>query len=59
VVPVKGFPVVRQWYVVQLKGRRLPRVSQAFCEFLVEQGERLIRRHEAIRPGAGHNWRQG
>jgi DNA-binding transcriptional LysR family regulator len=47
VVPVAGFPVMRLWYVVQLRGRRLPRVAQAFREFLVEEGERLIRRHEA------------
>ena len=47
VVPVKGFPVMRLWYVVQLRGRRLPRVAQAFREFLVSEGERLIRRQEA------------
>ena len=44
VVPVKGFPVMRLWYVVQLRGRRLPRVAQAFREFLAGEGERLIRR---------------
>ena len=47
VVRVKGFPVMRLWYVVQLRGRRLPRVAQAFREFLVKEGEGLIRRHEA------------
>ena len=47
VVPVKGFPVMRLWYVVQLRGRRLPRVAQAFREFLVKEGEALIRNHEA------------
>jgi DNA-binding transcriptional LysR family regulator len=50
VVPVKGFPVMRLWYVVQLRGRRLPRVAQAFREFLVSEGERLIRQQE--RPSA-------
>jgi DNA-binding transcriptional LysR family regulator len=30
VVPVKGFPVMRLWYVVQVRGRRLPRVAEAF-----------------------------
>ena len=48
VVRVKGFPVMRLWYVVQLRGRRLPRIAQAFREFLVKEGERLIRRHEAL-----------
>jgi len=47
VVRVKGFPVMRLWYVVQRRGRRLPRVAQAFREFLVEEGERLIRQQEA------------
>ena len=32
--------------VIQLS-RRLPRVAQAFREFLVKEGERLIGRHEA------------
>lgn len=53
-VPVAGFPVLRQWYVVNLEARRLPRVSQAFRDFLVREGERLIHRHEAAgkSPGA-------
>jgi hypothetical protein len=38
---------MRLWYVVQVRSRRLPRVAQAFREFLVAHGERLIRRHEA------------
>jgi DNA-binding transcriptional LysR family regulator len=50
VVRVKGFPVMRLWYVVQLRGRRLPSVAQAFREFLVRDGERLIRRRESSRP---------
>ena len=49
VVRVKGFPVMRLWYVVQLRGRRLPRVAQAFREFLVTDGARLIRRQETPR----------
>jgi DNA-binding transcriptional LysR family regulator len=56
IVPVKGFPVMRLWYVVQVRGRRLPRVAEAFREFLVADGERLIRKrempvaHRRIRP---------
>lgn len=46
VIAVKGFPVMRQWYVVHRRGRRLPRITQAFQRFLVKEGERLIRRHE-------------
>ena len=50
IVKVKGFPVMRLWYVVQLRGRRLPRVAQAFRAFLATEGARLIRRHEAPPP---------
>ena len=46
VVPVKGFPVMRQWYVVVRRDRRLPRITEAFRRFVVEEGARLIRRHE-------------
>lgn len=51
-VKVQGFPVMRQWYVVRLRDRRLPGIAQAFREFLVSEGERLIRRQEAP-PTAG------
>ncbi len=44
VLPVKGFPVMRQWYVVHLRERRLPRITEAFERFLVADGARLIRR---------------
>ena len=46
VVAVKGFPVMRQWYVVHRRDRRLPPVTDAFREFVVREGARLIRRHE-------------
>ena len=46
IVKVKGFPLIRQWYVVRLRDRRLPRLAEAFRAFLVEDGARLIRKHE-------------
>ena len=46
VVAVRGFPVMRQWYVVQLRDRRLPPITEAFQRFVVREGARLIRRHE-------------
>jgi DNA-binding transcriptional LysR family regulator len=46
VIPVKGFPVMRQWYVVHRRDRRLPPITQAFQRFVVNEGARLIRRHE-------------
>lgn len=48
-VPVKGFPVMRQWYVVRRRDRTLPRIAEAFERFVVEEGARLIRR---LRPSA-------
>lgn len=46
VLSVKGFPVMRQWYVVHRRDRRLPRITEAFRAFVVKEGARLIRRHE-------------
>ena len=43
VIAVKGFPVMRQWYVVQRRDRRLPPVAEAFQRFVVKEGARLIR----------------
>ena len=43
VIPVKGFPVMRQWYVVTVRNRRLPRIAEAFQRFVVKEGARLIR----------------
>lgn len=42
-VAVKGFPFMRQWYVVQRRDRRLPAITQAFQRFVVKEGARLIR----------------
>lgn len=46
VISVKGFPVMRQWYVVHRRDRRLPLITEAFQRFVVKEGARLIRRHE-------------
>ncbi len=46
VIPVKGFPVIRQWYVVHRRDRSLPRITEAFQRFVVKEGAQLIRKHE-------------
>src|SRR4029077_19432303 len=46
VIPVKGFPVMRQWYVVHRRDRALPRIAEAFQRFVVKEGARIIRRLE-------------
>jgi DNA-binding transcriptional LysR family regulator len=43
-IAVKGFPVMRQWYVVHRRDRRLPRITEAFQSFVVKEGARLIRK---------------
>jgi DNA-binding transcriptional LysR family regulator len=43
IVPVKGLPFMRQWYVVHLRERTLPRIAEAFERFVVEEGAKLIR----------------
>src|SRR5258708_3324141 len=46
VIPVQGFPVIRQWYVVHRRDRSLPRITEAFQRFVVKEGAQLIRKHE-------------
>lgn len=36
VLDVQGFPLCRRWNAVWLKGKTLPRVAQAFVEFLLD-----------------------
>ena len=43
VLRIEGFPVMRQWYVVRLRNRRLPRIAEAFGNFLAEEGAIRIR----------------
>jgi DNA-binding transcriptional LysR family regulator len=43
-VPVRGFPVMRQWYVVTVRERRLPAIAEAFRAFVLKEGARLIRK---------------
>jgi DNA-binding transcriptional LysR family regulator len=44
VLDVQGFPVMHHWYLVQRRNKRLPPVAQAFREFLLKDGEALVRR---------------
>ncbi|HEY0825412.1 MAG TPA: LysR family transcriptional regulator [Ramlibacter sp.] len=42
VLDVQGFPLMLNWYVVHRHGKRLPPVAQAFKNFLLSDGARLI-----------------
>lgn len=39
---VQGFPLMLNWYVVQRRQKRLPPVAQAFKQFLLRDGAKLI-----------------
>ena len=41
---VIGLPVMREWYVIHRRGKRLSPAAQAFKSFLLEQGAGLIAR---------------
>lgn len=43
-LPVSGLPVMREWFVIHRKGKRLSPAAQAFKSFLLEQGAALIER---------------
>lgn len=40
VLDVRGFPLLRQWYAVYPKGKRLSKVTEAFLQYLVCEGEK-------------------
>ena len=44
ILDVKGLPLMLNWYVVHRRGKRLPPVAQAFRQFLLAEGPRLIDR---------------
>jgi len=41
VLDVQGFPLKRQWYLVQREGKRLSPAAQAFAEFVLNEAARL------------------
>jgi DNA-binding transcriptional LysR family regulator len=43
VLDVCGFPIQRNWYVIQRKGKRLSPVAQTFKTFVLEQAKEFIR----------------
>ncbi len=43
VLDVKDFPIVRHWYILQRKGKRLSPAAQAFKTFVLEQAKEFIR----------------
>lgn len=46
ILDVEDFPIVRHWYVMHRKGKRLSTVAQAFKQFLLEEADALLRTAE-------------
>lgn len=42
VLDVEGLPLIRRWHLVNLQARALSPAAEAFREFVLEEGERLI-----------------
>ncbi|RMD70008.1 MAG: LysR family transcriptional regulator, partial [Gammaproteobacteria bacterium] len=45
VLDVEGFPIMRHWYAVHRKGKRLSAVAQAFRRFILEEARGLLEGH--------------
>ncbi|RMD70356.1 MAG: LysR family transcriptional regulator [Gammaproteobacteria bacterium] len=45
ILDVEGFPILRHWYVVHRKGKRLSTVAQAFRRFVLEEARGLLEGH--------------
>jgi LysR family transcriptional regulator, low CO2-responsive transcriptional regulator len=43
ILDVVGFPIERQWYVVHTAGKQLSAISQAFYEYLMNEGKQVAR----------------
>ena len=41
VLDVQGFPLNRQWYLVQRQGKRLSPAAQAFARFVLSEAKRV------------------
>jgi len=46
ILDVEDFPIVRHWYVMHRKGKRLSPVAQAFKQFLLEEANDLLHDHQ-------------
>ncbi len=43
VLDVAGFPIMRDWYVVHRKGKRLSAAAEAFKTFMLDDAQKLLR----------------
>jgi DNA-binding transcriptional LysR family regulator len=43
ILDIYSFPILRHWYVVHRKGKRLSPVAQTFKEFLLNEAQGLLK----------------
>ncbi|MCW5618566.1 MAG: LysR family transcriptional regulator [Nitrosomonas sp.] len=46
ILDVQGFPILRNWYVVIRRNKRLSAIAQAFRDFLLKEAEELMQRNQ-------------
>ena len=51
ILNVKGFPIMRQWYIVHPRGKELSLVARTFLEFAIASEGMIHERMEALWPG--------
>lgn len=49
ILDVQGFPLMRQWHLVQRQGKRLSPAAQAFAQFVLGEAKRVARSEEPRR----------
>ena len=42
ILDVEDFPIMRHWYLVHLKDKRLPPMAESFKEYVLEEGRDVI-----------------
>jgi len=48
VLDAEGFPLVRRWYAVHLKGKKLSLAARTFLDFLLEQGPHVLESNQNV-----------
>ncbi|NNG12204.1 MAG: LysR family transcriptional regulator [Halobacteria archaeon] len=51
ILNVKGFPIMRQWYIVYPRGKELSLVARTFLEFAIASENMIHERMESLWPG--------
>ena len=57
VLNVEGFPILKDWYVVHREGKRFSAAAQAFKEFVLSEGNKLITIPQPLSDGGKKNKR--